>query len=58
MIEALANRELYQRVYPTLWYYRSLVETFRQFGLTPLVVELSEVVGEIERLASVHGVEK
>ncbi len=36
----------------TLWYYRSLAETFRDFGLTPLVAELAEVVGEIERLAA------
>ena len=36
----------------TLWYYRTLVETFRESGLTPLVAELSEVVGEIDRLTS------
>src|SRR5262245_30242815 len=39
----------------TLWYYRSLVETFRQFGLTPLVAELSRVVAEIEQLAAARG---
>jgi (p)ppGpp synthase/HD superfamily hydrolase len=35
----------------TLWYYRSLVETFRQAGSNPLVEELDRVVTEIERLA-------
>jgi hypothetical protein len=36
----------------TLWYYRSLVDMFRQFGLTPVIVELSKVVAEIEQLAA------
>jgi len=36
----------------TLWYYRSLVETFRRIETTPLVEELDRVVTEIERLAS------
>jgi (p)ppGpp synthase/HD superfamily hydrolase len=37
----------------TLWYYRSLVEVFRQLsGSTPLVKELDRVVSELERLAS------
>lgn len=35
----------------TLWYYRSLVETFRQAGSNALVEELDRVVTEIERLA-------
>ena len=36
----------------TLWYYRSLIETFRRIETTPLVEELDRVVSEIERLAS------
>src|SRR5262249_33936599 len=36
----------------TLWYYRALVDTFRQFGITPLVAELSRVVAEIEQLVN------
>src|SRR5438132_7632777 len=36
----------------TLWYYRALVDAFREFGLTPLVAELSRVVAEIEQLAA------
>jgi GTP pyrophosphokinase len=37
----------------TLWYYRSLVGTFREVsGSTPLVEELDRVVSELERLAS------
>ena len=35
----------------TLWYYRSLVRTFRETGSSPLVDELDRVVSEIERLA-------
>jgi len=36
----------------TLWYYRSLVDTFREVsGSTPLVEELGRVVSELERLA-------
>ena len=36
----------------TLWYYRSLVEAFREAsGSTPLVEELDRVVSELERLA-------
>ncbi len=31
-----------------LWYYRTLVEAFRQPGSTPLVDELARVVGELE----------
>lgn len=37
----------------TLWYYRSLVEAFREAGTTPLVEELDRVVSEMERLAGV-----
>jgi len=36
----------------TLWYYRSLVRTFRETGSSPLVDELDRVVSEIERLAA------
>ena len=36
----------------TLWYYRSLVEAFRQAGSSPLIEELDRVVSEIEKLAS------
>jgi len=36
----------------TLWYYRSLVETFRRIETTPLAEELDRVVTEIERLAA------
>jgi len=36
----------------TLWYYRALVESFRQSGTTPLVEELDRVVTELERLAA------
>lgn len=35
----------------TLWYYRALVETYREIGSTPLVEELDRVVLELERLA-------
>jgi GTP pyrophosphokinase len=35
----------------TLWYYRSLVEAFRETGSGPLVEELDRVVAEIEALA-------
>ncbi len=36
----------------TLWYYRSLVEAFRQAGSTPLIEELDRVVSELERLVN------
>ncbi|MBW4640020.1 MAG: HD domain-containing protein [Gloeocapsa sp. UFS-A4-WI-NPMV-4B04] len=36
----------------TLWYYRSLVEAFRQTGSTPLLEELERVVLELEQLVS------
>jgi len=36
----------------TLWYYRTLVETFQAAGSTPLVDELAQVVAEIERVAA------
>ena len=35
----------------TLWYYRTLVETYRQAGPSALASELERVVAEIERLA-------
>jgi GTP pyrophosphokinase len=34
----------------TLWYYRALVDAFRQAGATPLTEELDRVVSELERL--------
>jgi (p)ppGpp synthase/HD superfamily hydrolase len=36
----------------TLWYYRSLVQAFRENGSSPLIDELDRVVSELERLAS------
>jgi len=39
----------------TLWYYRALVETFRQAGNNPLVEELERVVSELESLAQKEG---
>ena len=42
-----------------LWYYRSLVETFRRCAAPiPLVDELDRVVSELERLASVEQTEE
>jgi (p)ppGpp synthase/HD superfamily hydrolase len=38
----------------TLWYYRALVEAFRQAGTNPLIEELDRVVTELESLASVR----
>ena len=35
----------------TLWYYRELLQAFREAGNSPLVEELGLVVSEIERLA-------
>ena len=35
----------------TLWYYRALVQAFRETGTNPLVEELAEVVSQIEHLA-------
>ena len=35
----------------TLWYYRSLVSAFLEYGRTELVEELDRVVTEIENLA-------
>jgi GTP pyrophosphokinase len=37
----------------SLWYYRGLVEVFRETGVTPLVEELDRVVTEIEKLSAV-----
>lgn len=39
----------------TLWYYRTLVETFRQAGNNLLVEELDRVVSELESLAGKGG---
>lgn len=39
----------------TLWYYRALVQAFRQAGDSPLVEELDRVVTELEELAGVGG---
>ncbi len=39
----------------TLWYYRTLVETFQACETRPLVEELDRVVSEIERLAAKTG---
>ena len=36
----------------TLWYYRSLVEAFRQADSNPLIEELDRVVSELERLVN------
>ncbi len=36
----------------TLWYYRALIEAFRQAGSMPVVDELERVVEELERLSS------
>jgi (p)ppGpp synthase/HD superfamily hydrolase len=35
----------------TLWYYRALVDAFREAGGTPILDELTRVVGELEQLA-------
>ena len=36
----------------TIWYYRSLVTTFRQSGNSELIEELDRVVTELEQLAA------
>jgi (p)ppGpp synthase/HD superfamily hydrolase len=36
----------------TLWYYRTLVNVFREAGTSPLIEELDRVVTELESLAS------
>ncbi len=36
----------------TLWYYRTLVDTFRKAGSNPLIDEFERVVAELESLAS------
>jgi (p)ppGpp synthase/HD superfamily hydrolase len=36
----------------TLWYYRALVDVFREAGSNPLVAELDRVVTELESLAN------
>lgn len=38
----------------TLWYYRSLVNAFRQVDTTPLIEELDRVVAELEQLVKVN----
>lgn len=38
----------------TLWYYRALVDEFRAFGSTALVVELELTVAELERLTNMN----
>ena len=39
----------------TLWYYRALVDAYKESGSDPLVEELDRVVGEIEALARDKG---
>jgi (p)ppGpp synthase/HD superfamily hydrolase len=36
----------------TLWYYRTILEAFRQTEVTPLIEELESVVQELEQLAN------
>jgi GTP pyrophosphokinase len=36
----------------SLWYYRALVEAFRQTGSTPLIDELERVVSDLEQLVA------
>ena len=36
----------------SLWYYRAMVDAFRQAGAMPLVDDLDRVVSEIEQLAN------
>jgi (p)ppGpp synthase/HD superfamily hydrolase len=52
----LVGEEVWQRFTGgktgSLWYYRSLVEAFRQVRFTPLVAELERVVSELEHLAT------
>ncbi len=40
----------------SLWYYRAIVNAFRQVEFTPLIAELDRVVTELERLARERGV--
>lgn len=50
----IVGEEIWQRFtggkIGTLWYYRALVEAFRQVKITPLVAELERVVVELEQL--------
>ncbi len=39
----------------TLWYYRALVQTYREVGPCFMVEELDRVVSELERLAAAAG---
>lgn len=38
----------------TLWYYRSLVNAFRQVDATPLIEELDRVVSQLEQLVNIN----
>lgn len=38
----------------TLWYYRSLVQIFQQFGRTPLIDQLTQVVSDLEAAVESH----
>jgi len=38
----------------TLWYYRSLVQIFQQFGRTPLIDQLTQVVSDLEAAVEHH----
>ena len=58
----IVGEEIWQRFtggkIGTLWYYRALVEAFRQVKITPLVAELKRVVVELEQLVAMQtGVE-
>jgi (p)ppGpp synthase/HD superfamily hydrolase len=51
----LMGEDLWKRFNPdadALWYYRSLVDAFRQVSHSPLVDELDRVVTELEQVAS------
>jgi hypothetical protein len=39
----------------TLWYYRSLINAFRQAGSSPLIDELDRVISELEKLVAAPG---
>ena len=39
----------------TLWYYRSLVDAYREAGTSPLVEELARVITELESLIEARG---
>ena len=54
----MVGEEIWQRFtggkIGTLWYYRALVEAFRQVKITPLVAELERVVVELEQLTAMQ----